>query len=179
MRHRKQGRKLNRTSSHRIAMLRNMACNLFLQESSEDKPRRITTTVPKAKEARRIVERAITLGKRGTLHARRQALALLRSKRVVKSVFEDIAPLYNDRPGGYTRILRLAQSRRGDGADLCYFELVAEPLEARPSTQEPVAPRRVTEEPEAEAVEDEAEQQDEEPEDQELSGDEETKPETE
>jgi large subunit ribosomal protein L17 len=168
-------------------MLRNMACNLFLQETSDDRPRRITTTVPKAKEARRIVERAITLGKRGTLHARRQALALLRSKSVVKTVFEEIAPLYNDRPGGYTRILRLAQSRRGDGADLCYFELVAEPLEAKPSAQEPVAPRRVTEEPEAdeavdkdaEAVEDEAAEQDEEPEDQELSGDEETKPETE
>jgi large subunit ribosomal protein L17 len=163
-------------------MLRNMACNLFLQEASEDTARRITTTVPKAKEARRIVERAITLGKRGTLHARRQALALLRSKSAVKTVFEEIAPLYNDRPGGYTRILRLAQSRRGDGADLCYFELVAEPLEAKPSTQEPVAPRRVTEEPEAdevETVEDEAADQDEEPEDQELSGDEETKPETE
>jgi len=123
-------------------MLRNMVCNLFLAEAKEDQPRRITTTVPKAKEARRLAERVITLGKKGTLHARRRALALLRSKRAVKAVFDEIAALYNDRNGGYTRILRLAKSRLGDGADLCYFELVAEPVAATPGPAEPVAPRR-------------------------------------
>ncbi|MFW6161169.1 MAG: 50S ribosomal protein L17 [Planctomycetota bacterium] len=139
MRHRKKGRKLNRTPAHRKAMVRNMVCNLLRVQPQGDEPRRVTTTVPKAKEARRLAERAITLGKRGTLHARRRALALLQSKAVVKTLFEDIAPLYNDRHGGYTRILRLPVSRRGDGADLCYLELVSEPLEEKPV--EPVAPK--------------------------------------
>jgi large subunit ribosomal protein L17 len=120
-------------------MLRNLVCSLFGAEpEGDDAPRRVTTTVPKAKEARRLAERCITLGKRGTLHARRRALALLGSKSVVKLLFEEIAPLYNDRNGGYTRILRLPKWRLGDGADLCYFELVAE---AAPSAAEPVAPK--------------------------------------
>jgi large subunit ribosomal protein L17 len=141
MRHRKQGRKLGRTSAHRKAMLRNMVRNLFVAQPGENQPRRITTSVPRAKEARRLAERLITLGKRGTLHARRRALALLGSKAVVKLLFEDIAPLYSDRNGGYTRILRLPAWRRGDGSELCYFELVGEPLEegAR-KADEPVAP---------------------------------------
>ena len=139
MRHRKQGRKLGRTAAHRRAMVRNLICNLFLTTPGDDQPRRVTTTLPKAKEARRLAERVITLGKRGTLHARRRALALLQNKRVVKLLFEEIAPVYNDRPGGYTRILRLPKWRLGDGADLCYFELVAEPLEA--AAAEPVAPK--------------------------------------
>lgn len=144
MRHRKKGRKLGRTSAHRKAMLRNLVCNLFVVAPKEDHPRRVTTTVPKAKEARRLAERAITLGKRGTLHARRRALALLQNKRVVKLVFEKIAPLYNGRVGGYTRILRLPKWRMGDGTDLCYFELVAGAVE--PTAAEPVAPRGATEE---------------------------------
>jgi len=141
MRHRKQGRKLGRTSAHRKAMLRNMVRNLFLAQPGENQPRRITTSVPRAKEARRLAERLITLGKRGTLHARRRALALLGSKAVVKLLFEEIAPLYTDRNGGYTRILRLPAWRRGDGSDLCYFELVGEPLEEGVGkAEEPVAP---------------------------------------
>jgi len=142
MRHRKKGRKLGRTSAHRKAMLRNMVCNLFSVEAGEDQPRRVTTTIPKAKEARRLAERAITLGKRGTLHARRRALSLLQNKRVVKALFEVIAPLYTDRNGGYTRILRLPKWRLGDGTDLCYFELVGEAVQ--PTAAEPVAPRRTT-----------------------------------
>ncbi|NQT88893.1 50S ribosomal protein L17 [bacterium] len=187
MRHRKQGRKLNRTGAHRLAMLRNMTCNLFNQSADEGKPRRITTTIPKAKETRRMAEKAITLGKRGTLHARRQALALLQNKRVVKTLFEDIAPLYIDRPGGYTRIMRLEKWRLGDGADLCYLELVGEPLEAKASASEPIAPRRVSEEPEAEgaqteeaeAADDEGAEAVDEVEVEEEPGDEETKPESE
>jgi len=125
-------------------MLRNMVCNLFVAPSGDERPRRITTTIPKAKEARRVAERAITLGKRGTLHARRRAIALLGSKRVVKALFEEIAPLYTDRQGGYTRIVRLAKARVGDATPLCYLELVAEPLEAAPRATEPVAPRVVS-----------------------------------
>jgi large subunit ribosomal protein L17 len=141
MRHRKKGRKLGRTAAHRRAMVRNLVCDLMLAAPEGEGPRRITTTIPKAKEARRLAEKVITLGKRGTLHARRRALALLGDKAVVKLVFEEVAPLYNDRPGGYTRILRLPASRRGDGADLCYLELVAEELEAAPRAEEPVAPK--------------------------------------
>jgi large subunit ribosomal protein L17 len=152
MRHRKQGRKLNRTSAHRKAMLRNMACDLLLAAAKEDQPRRVTTTIPKAKEARRVAERAITLGKEATLHARRRALALLGSKRAVKVLFEDIAPLYNDRNGGYTRIVRLAKSRLGDGTDLCYLELVAEAVTAKPEAGEPVAPRPAGAPPEVPAA---------------------------
>ena len=122
-------------------MLRNLVCSLMIAEPEGEGPRRVTTTVPKAKEARHLAERIITLGKRGTLHARRRALALLRSKPVVRLVFETIAPLYNDRDGGYTRILRIPRSRRGDGADLCYFELVAEAAEPAPKAEEPVAPK--------------------------------------
>ena len=147
MRHRKQGRKLGRTAAHRRAMVRNLVCSLMLAEPEGDGPHRITTTLPKAKEARRLAEKIITLGKRGTLHARRRALALLGDKAIVKLVFEEIAPLYNGRPGGYTRILRLPASRRGDGADLCYLELVAEELEAAAGAEEPVAPRVTTQTP--------------------------------
>jgi len=140
MRHRKSGRKLNRTDAHRKAMLRNLVCSLIAAEpADEGAPRRVTTTVPKAKEARRLAERAITLGKKGTLHARRRALQLLANKRAVKQLFEVVAPLYEGRNGGYTRIVRLAKARVGDGADLCYLELVAEELEGQ-AAAEPVAP---------------------------------------
>jgi large subunit ribosomal protein L17 len=149
MRHLKAGRKLNRTGAHRTAMLRNTVANLFTVEAKAGQPRRITTTIPKAKEARRLAERLITLGKKGDLAARRRALSLLPKKAVVKQLFEDIAPLYKDRPGGYTRILRLTKHRLGDGADLCFLELVTGPVEAAAPPAEPVAPRR-TEEPKAE-----------------------------
>ncbi len=147
MRHRKGGKQLSRTDAHRRAMLRNLVCNLFTIEPKEGMPRRVTTTVPKAKEARRLAERAITLGKRGTLHARRRALALLPRKAVVKALFEDIAPLYSDRDGGYTRIVRLARAKVGDASELCYLELVPE---AAAKGAEPVAPR-VAEKPEGKA----------------------------
>jgi len=130
-------------------MLRNLVSSLFLLEPKEGTPRRVTTTVPKAKEARRLAEHAITLGKRGTLHARRQALALIPRKEVVKTLFGDIAPQYSDRNGGYTRIVRLAKARIGDASELCYLELVSGPAGAKPG--EPVAPK-VTAESEPKAA---------------------------
>lgn len=116
MRHRKAGRKLGRTSSHRDAMLRNMVTSLLDQE-------RIVTTVPKAKEARRVAEQMITLGKRGDLHARRQALAYIRSKEIVAKLFDEISTQYASRQGGYTRIIRTG-TRSGDAAPMAILELV-------------------------------------------------------
>ncbi|HUT34817.1 MAG TPA: 50S ribosomal protein L17 [Planctomycetota bacterium] len=141
MRHRKGGKQLSRTDAHRKAMLRNLVCGLFLVEPKEGAPRRVTTTVPKAKQARRLAERAVTLGKRGTLHARRQALSLLANKGVVKRLFEDLAPLYSDRNGGYTRVVRLPKFRVGDGTELCYLELVSEAPSTGQKPAEPVAPK--------------------------------------
>jgi large subunit ribosomal protein L17 len=109
-------RKLGRDSAHRKAMLRNLVTDL-LREG------RITTTEMRAKEARRMAEKMITLGKRGDLHARRQALAYIFDEDVVKKLFDEIAPDYEDRQGGYTRILKLGP-RRGDGAEEVYLELV-------------------------------------------------------
>ncbi len=120
MRHLKAYRKLNRTSSHRSLMLRNLVTSLFEHE-------RVETTLMKAKEARRIAERMITLGKRGTLHARRQAASVLMKKSVVKKLFDEIAPKYEKRNGGYTRILRVGY-RKGDGAPLAFLELVEEEI---------------------------------------------------
>jgi len=116
MRHRKAGRKLGRTSSHRDAMLRNMVTSLLDQE-------RIVTTVPKAKEARRLAEQMITLGKRGDLHARRQAMAYIRSENTVAKLFSQLSSQYADRQGGYTRIIRTGK-RIGDAADMAIIELV-------------------------------------------------------
>ena len=116
MRHRWSGRKLGRTSSHRLAMLRNMVTQ-FLDKG------KIVTTVPKAKELRPFAEKMITLGKRETLHARRQALAVIRSKDVVYKLFDSLAPRYADRDGGYTRIIRLG-FRKGDSAEMAILELV-------------------------------------------------------
>jgi large subunit ribosomal protein L17 len=116
MRHRKAGRKLGRNASHRDAMFRNMVTSLLEQE-------RIVTTVPKAKEARRVTEQMITLGKRGDLHARRQAMAYIRSKSVVAKLFDQLSAQYSDRNGGYTRIIRTG-SRLGDAAPMAILELV-------------------------------------------------------
>ena len=116
MRHRKAGRKLNRTASHRKAMLRNMVTSLLEHE-------RIVTTVPKAKEARRVTEKMITLGKRGDLHARRQAMAYIRSKGIVAKLFDELSSQYADRQGGYTRIIRTG-NRYGDAAPMAIVELV-------------------------------------------------------
>ena len=116
MRHKHGYRKLGRESTHRRAMLRNMATS-FLREGQID------TTLPKAKELRRIVEKMITLGKRGDLHARRQAASYLFDDDVVKKVFSELGPKFKDRPGGYTRILRTG-FRFGDGAKLARIQLV-------------------------------------------------------
>lgn len=116
MRHRVAYRKLGRNTAHRIAMLRNMVTSLLDKE-------RIRTTLPKAKEVRRFAEWMITLGKRGDLHARRQALAVIRDKKVVKKVFDDLAKRYADRNGGYTRIIKLGW-RKGDCAEMAIIELV-------------------------------------------------------
>ncbi|MGB4440103.1 MAG: 50S ribosomal protein L17 [Sedimentibacter sp.] len=109
-------RKLGVTTDHRVAMLRNMTADLINNG-------KIVTTVTRAKELRRVAERAITLGKRGDLHARRQALAYMYDKNAVYKLFEEVAPKYNDRNGGYTRILKLGP-RRGDGAEMAIIELV-------------------------------------------------------
>jgi large subunit ribosomal protein L17 len=109
-------RKLGKDSAHRKSMLRNLVTDL-LREG------RITTTEMRAKEARRMAEKMITLGKRGDLHARRQALAYIFDEDVVTKLFEEIAPGYEDRHGGYTRILKLGP-RRGDNAEEVYLELV-------------------------------------------------------
>jgi len=116
MRHRKAGRRLGRTTSHRDAMLRNMVTSLLDQE-------RIVTTVPKAKEARRVAEQMITLGKRGDLHARRQAMAYIRSGNIVAKLFDQLSTQYADRQGGYTRIIRTG-NRSGDAAPMAIIELV-------------------------------------------------------
>jgi large subunit ribosomal protein L17 len=129
MRHRKAGRKLGRTASHRDAMLRNMVTSLLDQE-------RIVTTVPKAKEARRVAEQMITLGKRGDLHARRQALSYIRSKEIVAKLFDQLGSQYAERQGGYTRIIRTG-TRAGDAAPMAILELVdyQEPA-AEPQTEQ-------------------------------------------
>lgn len=118
MRHGKSGRKLNRTSSHRTAMFRNMVTSLLEHE-------RIYTTVPKAKEMRRWAEWMVTLGKRGDLHARRQALAIVREKKVVYKLFQDLAVRYQNRAGGYTRIMKVGY-RQGDAAPMCILELIGD-----------------------------------------------------
>lgn len=109
-------RKLGFETSHRVAMLRNMTSSLILNGQ-------IVTTVTRAKELRRVAERTITLGKRGDLHARRQAAAYLYGKEAVNKLFEEVAPKYMERNGGYTRILKLGP-RRGDGAEMAIIELV-------------------------------------------------------
>ncbi len=126
MRHRNSNRKLNRTSSHRQAMLRNMANSLLRHEV-------IKTTLPKAKELRRIAEPLITLGKHATLANRRLAFSRLRDRDIVGKLFNELGPRYNARPGGYLRILKCG-FRDGDNAPMALVELVD-----RPETAAPVA----------------------------------------
>jgi large subunit ribosomal protein L17 len=116
MRHLVSGRKLNRTASHRKAMLANLATSLLDKE-------RVETTVAKAKEVRGVVERQITYGKSGTLHGIRLASKTVKDKTVLKKLFDEIAPGYKEREGGYTRIIKKG-SRCGDNAPMCYIELV-------------------------------------------------------
>ena len=134
MRHGVAGRKLGVTSSHRLAMFRNMAVALIKHEQ-------ITTTLPKAKELRPVAEKLITLGKRGGLHARRQAHAELRDNRIVDKLFGTLAERYRSRAGGYTRVLK-AGVRYGDAADMAVIELVdrdpaAKGLDSGPKQETP------------------------------------------
>lgn len=126
MRHRVAGRKLGRTTAHRMMMFRNMVTSLLDKE-------RIQTTLDRAKAIRPIAEKMITLGKRETLHARRQALAFVKDPAVVSKLFDTIAPRFSERPGGYTRIIRLGY-RDGDGAQKAIIELVGS--EFKPSKKE-------------------------------------------
>jgi large subunit ribosomal protein L17 len=119
MRHRKAGRKLNRTSSHRKAMMRNMAASLFTHEL-------IRTTLPKAKELREVAEPLITLSKEDSVARRRLAFARLRDRGVVTKLFNELGPRYQGRPGGYLRILKCG-FRAGDNAPMAYVELVDRP----------------------------------------------------
>jgi large subunit ribosomal protein L17 len=123
MRHGVAGRKLGVTSTHRAAMFRNMAVALIKHEQ-------ITTTLPKAKELRPVVEKLITLGKRGDLHARRQAYAQLRDDVIVSKLFSAVADRYKARSGGYTRVLK-AGIRHGDAADMAVIELVDRDVSAK------------------------------------------------
>jgi len=116
MRHKKFGRALGRSSAHRTAMFRNMVTSLFEHE-------RIVTTTEKAKEVRPIAEKMITLAKKGDLHARRQALDFIRSKKIVAKLFDEIGGQFKDRNGGYTRILQTG-IRQGDAASMAIIELV-------------------------------------------------------
>jgi len=142
MRHHKSGRKLNRTHSHRRALFRNMADALIKHEQ-------IVTTLPKAKELRAVVDRLITLGKRGDLHARRQASTRLNDEAMLRKLFDVLAPRYAERNGGYTRVLK-AGYRHGDNAPMAVIELVDRDVDARGQdsgpTQEQAAERASEEE---------------------------------
>jgi large subunit ribosomal protein L17 len=130
MRHRNQGRKLNRTASHRGALLASLAAALIKHEQ-------IATTVPKAKELRRVTDRLITLAKRGDLHARRLAASRIRDDAMVAKLFETLGPRYAARPGGYTRVFK-AGFRYGDSAPMAVIELVDRDTEARGQDSGPV-----------------------------------------
>jgi large subunit ribosomal protein L17 len=142
MRHGMSGRKLNRTSSHRKAMFDNMAAALIKHEQ-------IKTTLPKAKELKPIVDKLITLGKRGDLHARRQAISLLGDSKLAAKLFDTLAPRYASRAGGYTRVLK-AGFRYGDDAAMAYVELVDRDPEAKGLDSGPV--QAVQSDAEAEAA---------------------------
>ena len=131
MRHRKHTFKVGRTSEHRDSMLGNLACSLFIEG-------RISTTLPKAKELRRFAEKMITLGKDGTLAARRRAISVMGQPKVVSRLFKEVAPRFTTRAGGYTRIIKLGQ-RIGDGADMCFIELLSAEAPTAPAETAPAA----------------------------------------
>jgi large subunit ribosomal protein L17 len=144
MRHLKAGRKLGRNASHRLALMRNLTRALFEHD-------RIITTVEKAKEARRFAEKLITLGKEGTLHARRLALARLPDRDIIAKLFDEIAPRFKDRPGGYTRVIKRHERRLGDGGRTAFLELLKEGEKKVRSREAQAAPKvSKTEGPEAE-----------------------------
>jgi len=131
MRHNKSGRRLGRKPDHRQHMMCNMVTSFFAHE-------KITTTDTRAKELRKVVDKMITLAKRGDLHARRQALQVIREPKVVGKLFEMIAPRYQKRPGGYTRIIKLA-NRQGDNAPMAIIELVEEEFTPKAKKAAPAA----------------------------------------
>ncbi len=147
MRHRKSGRHLNRTSSHRTAMFRNMAVSLIEHEM-------IKTTVAKAKELRRVAEPLITLAKTDSVANRRLAFSRTRSKSVVGKLFRELGPRYQDRPGGYTRILKCGY-RPGDAAPMAFVELVDRPARAHADDFDDEEDVETTEVEEAEILEEE------------------------
>jgi large subunit ribosomal protein L17 len=131
MRHRQKGRKLGRTKSHRNMMLRNLVTSLFSNES-------VRTTEAKAKEARRLAERMVSYAKRGDLHARRQVLRYINDQDIVRKLFDSIAPRFEGREGGYTRIIKLTR-RHGDGAPVAILELTEKSEEAAEKEEKKVA----------------------------------------
>src|SRR5256714_13292343 len=132
MRHRKAGRRLGRNASHRLALMRSLTMALIRHD-------RIITTVAKAKEVRPFVEKLITLAKKGTLHARRLAVARLHDKEMVTKLFKEIAPRFSDRPGGYTRIIKRHQRRLGDAGPTAFLELFKE-SETKVRARQPAPP---------------------------------------
>jgi len=136
MRHKRVGRKLGVVSKHRRAMFRNMATDLFRHES-------ITTTDARAKEIRRVAEKIITLAKKGTLQSRRQAAAFIKDKDVLKKLFSEIADKYKDRPGGYTRIIKMGY-RKGDNAPLSLIEIVQEDFKPKKKKKKKTTPKSTT-----------------------------------
>ena len=142
MRHLKAGRKLGRNATHRLALMRNLTRALIEHE-------RIITTIEKAKEARRFVEKLVTLAKKNTLHARRLALARLHDQETITKLFDKIAPRFKDRPGGYTRIVKRSNRRLGDAGSSAFLELLKEgetKVRAR-TPAAPVAPKVTAPEP--------------------------------
>jgi large subunit ribosomal protein L17 len=148
MRHRVHTFKIGRTSAHRKAMLANMVSSLI--ESGT-----IKTTVVKAKEARRFADRMVTLGKKGTLHHRRLAVSYLRDKTAVKKLFDEIAPSFEGRPGGYTRIIRLG-FRQGDAAEMCMLQLTNNDVVAESKKADTAEKPKKTAKPKAEKSEETA-----------------------
>jgi large subunit ribosomal protein L17 len=145
MRHRNAHRKLSRNTSHRRALLRNLVTDLLEHG-------RLMTTLPKAKEVRPLAEKMITLGKRDSLHARRQVQSYLMRDGIAKSVFDTIAPRFADRKGGYSRIIKLG-NRKGDGADLAIIELLGSELEVKKAERAEKAKEKSAKKPKEEKEE--------------------------
>ncbi|NNM71859.1 50S ribosomal protein L17 [Enterovirga aerilata] len=137
MRHGFRGRRFNRTAEHRKAMFANMSAALIKHEQ-------IVTTLPKAKDLRPVVEKLVTLGKRGGLHARRQAIAQLRDEAMVRKLFDVLGPRYQARPGGYTRVLK-AGFRQGDNAPMAVIEFVDRDVDARGQDSGPTQKTEIVE----------------------------------
>ena len=138
MRHRKSGRKLNRNSSHRKALFKNLAIALIEKDI-------IKTTLPKAKELRKFIEPLITLGKKGDLSSRRKAMSILQDEKMTKKIFDTLANRYTERKGGYTRIIKLG-NRYGDNAPTAVIEFIDRDEDAKGLDSGPVIEKKVTEE---------------------------------